>query len=196
MKNAFKALIITVALPALLFACGKGEQPTAVSVGPKANPAEVAKPVEEAPKQDVVTQQSEPPLKNPFQSYIIAKRLDNADDVIIKGPLECCELSTFTVVAALVVAGDKPYALVSGPDAKRYIVHLGDKVGVNGGKVVHIDTTGITVREIIKDAEGNVASTNDVELSISEKQEGGSRPGGAPGKGPSSGSQRPAQPAR
>lgn len=188
---------MTMALSAMLFACGKGEQPAAVSGAPKAATADAAKPVEEAPKQDVAAQQSEPPLKNPFQSYIIAKRFDSEADVIIKGPLECCELSTFTVVAALVVSGDKPYALLNGPDSKRYIVHLGDKIGVNAGKVVHIDTTGITVREITKDAEGNVASTNDVELSIGEKQEGGQRSAGTQGRGkPSGGAQRPAPPAQ
>jgi len=194
MKNVFKNLIIAMVLPVFLLACGNDARQAAVSGSIKPMTADAAKPVEEAPKQDAAAQQSEPPLKNPFQSYIIAKRLDSESEAIVKGPLECCELSTFMVVAALVVTGDKPYALVNGPENKRYIVHLGDQMGVNAGKIVHIDSTGIKVREIIKDVDGNIVTTNDVELKISEKQDGGSQTGGAQGRASSGAGQRPAPP--
>ncbi|OGQ59672.1 MAG: hypothetical protein A3J24_10185 [Deltaproteobacteria bacterium RIFCSPLOWO2_02_FULL_53_8] len=164
MKVYYKKLLMILAVPLVLSACDSGVQ---LVTGPaKKKAAAVAKPAEaEAPKPEAEAVKSEPPLKNPFQSYILLKRGEIDKTAVIKGPLECCEIATFKVVAAL-VAGEKPYALLSGPDNKRYIVRIGDKIGLHSGKIVAINTSGITVREIFKDIDGNVINTNDVKLEV------------------------------
>lgn len=176
MRADYKKILIAMVTPLFLSACGNGQQQGGVVSTVKVDTASVKKVEAEAPIPVVEAQQSEPPLKNPFQSHILLKRGLEDKTAIVKGPLECCEIATFKVVAAL-VAGDKPYALLSGAENKRYIVRIGDRMGLNGGKIVAINTSGITVRETLKDIDGNVVNVNDVTLNVSDVPQETSAPG-------------------
>lgn len=170
MKIYCKRILLALLVPMFLSACDSGEQQRSSAPSQKPNAPSVKKVDEVAPVPAVEAKKSEPPLRNPFQSYILLKRGEIDKSATAKGPLECCEIATFKVVAAL-VAGDEPYALVSGADNKRYIVRIGDKVGLNGGKISVINTEGITVKEILRDIDGNVVNVNEVKLSVTDTQE-------------------------
>ncbi|MBI5562588.1 MAG: pilus assembly protein PilP [Deltaproteobacteria bacterium] len=174
MIKTLRTPFIIAAVPLLLLSCDNGGG-GGKAVGTKAVQKEAPKPQEEAPKPVEAVVKPDEPLKNPFLSYILIKKEAMEEMKVIKGPLECCELAAFKVAAA-VVAGNKSYALVSGPDNKRYIVRAGDKMGVNNGKITAIDTEGITVREQTKDAEGNIAASTDTMLKIYQDDgEGGGK---------------------
>lgn len=175
MKYADIRIVIAVAALFFLSACGGGEQKGSAAPAAASAPSAVKKVEVEALKPVVAEKMSEAPLKNPFQSYVLIKRGEIDSSVVIKGPLECCEIATFKVVAAL-VSGDNPYALVSAADNKRYIVRIGDRIGLNSGKIVSINTGGLTVREQLKDIDGNIVKVNDVKLNVLE----GSEQAGAP----------------
>lgn len=176
MRADHKKILIALVAPFFLSACGNGQQQGGVAPTVKVDTASVKKVEAEAAIPVVEAKKSEPPLKNPFQSDILLKRGEVGKTVMIKGPLECCEIATFKVVAAL-VAGEKPYALLSGTDNKRYIVRIGDRMGLNGGKIVTITTSGITVRETLKDIDGNVVNVNDVTLNVNDVTEEPAAPG-------------------
>lgn len=159
-------------IPFALTACSKPEEP---QQGPikKAPPAPQAQP-QTAPEAMEKSAEAEPTVdaraRNPFQSYIITMRgMKSATPGRVKGPLECCDLGSFRIIA-VVAAPENAYALVQSPDGKRYIVRKGDVMGAREGKVVRIDNKGITVREVIKDEEGNVTSSEDMELKLPEKK--------------------------
>jgi len=113
----------------------------------------------------------ERPTRNPFLSYIIVRK-GRKKAVRIKGPLECCSLELFRVIA-VVLSGDSSYALVNAPDRKRYIVRRGDLMGQNGGRIIKIDSNGLKVREYARDDNGRVISFKDRPLTILTKEEGG-----------------------
>jgi Tfp pilus assembly protein PilP len=71
---------------------------------------------------------------------------------------------------AAVVSKDKSYALILAPDTKRYIVKKGDAIGTREGKITKIDISGITVREVERDARGEILSTPETELRLPEKE--------------------------
>lgn len=174
MKIDNKKILLMIAAAMFISACDNGAQQG--SVAPVKKSAAVEKKVEAVVSKPAEGNISEPALRNPFQSYILVKRTDKDKTSVVKGPLECCEIATFKLVASL-VTGDKPYALISGADNKRYIVRIGDKIGVNGGKIVVINTEGITIREVSRDLDGNIVNTNDVKLSASEQSETPAGPG-------------------
>lgn len=163
MRNILKIFVATALLPVFLLSCGGGGP-----VGTAGTAKKVVKPEEkkaEEPVAPVLPPTPEPALKNPFQSYVLLKRRSSEEEMEIKGPLECCELRLFKLAAA-VVTGDKTYALLNAPDGKRYIVRVGDKLGTNNGKIAVIDTNGLVVREPVKDLEGNIVSTVDIDIKM------------------------------
>jgi Tfp pilus assembly protein PilP len=165
MVKVLKILLVVAAIPLLLVSC-KSEQPPTSGRFKRAKIAKPA-PVEAPASDDAVAKKrvaSKAPRRNPFLSYIvISKGVDKA--VKIKGPLECCELNLFRLVA-VVVSQDSSFALVESPDKKRYIVRRGDLLGARDGKITRINTKSITVREYEKDVTGKVISTSDEELRL------------------------------
>lgn len=106
-------------------------------------------------------------FRNPFQSHlVISKGLETGTKA--RGPLECCDLSTFQLLA--VVVGDNDgYGLLRAQDGKRYIVRRGDSIGSNEGRVIKLTSRSILVREVQRDDEGKVKSTDDIPLLLPEK---------------------------
>jgi type IV pilus assembly protein PilP len=160
--------IVFLLVPFLLTSCG-GEEPQEPEVQIK----QVAKPPEPT---DVVEEEKEEAapepvtfpakkMRNPFQTFIVKKT--PVGPTRIKGPLECCDIKLFKVMA--VVSGiDEPRALVLAPDGKKYTVKQGDRMGTKDGKIIAIKDKSIIVKELVRDLVGNVVSTENVEISLPE----------------------------
>lgn len=178
MINRIKIFFAIALIPAVLVSCKKeaAQAPQAKPVA-KAQTAQspqsalaVAPPVGEALKDGSAIDARS---RNPFQSHIILMRgVEGAKKV--KGPLECCEIALFKVVA--IVAGtDNPAALIQAPDNKRYIVRKGDLIGSRDGHVIGVDDNGVNVREIIRDDKGNVKSSVDTVMMIRGEKDADTR---------------------
>lgn len=169
MSRSYKIFFIAALIPFLFTACKKAEetqQPFPIKKAPAQQPAEV-----KAPETTDLSAQADSTvdvkLRNPFQSHIVVmKGVEGAKK--IRGPLECCELSLFRLIA-VVVGEQDGYALLQAPDGKRYVIRRGDVLGTREGKVVKIFSNGITVRELYRDEEGKVTKTEDTELKLPEK---------------------------
>lgn len=156
----------------LLISCGKTEEP---AQSPVKQPAKAAKQKAAAETLDATAGLAgsfeNARLRNPFQSHLVLMKASPDSPQKIKGPLECCELSIFKVMAAVVGVSDtEGFALVQAPDGKRYVVRRGDVIGARDGKVVKIHSKGIIVREHTRDEDGKIKSTEDIDLKILEKK--------------------------
>ena len=164
-------ILLLAALALGLASCGSKEtrplRPRRARPRPAAGkPAEPALPTIEHKRIN-----PEKPRRNPFLSYIIVRKGREAHKRI-KGPLECCDLDLFRVMA-VVLSKNGSYALVSAPDGKRYIVRRGDRMGLNGGRIIRIYSEGLKVREYARDDEGRIVSHRDRTLKILTREEGG-----------------------
>ncbi len=165
MAKNLKILFALVAISLFLVSCKSEQEASSGSF----KRAQIPKPVsvEEVASADIVKEEAADGKlshRNPFLSYIVLSR--DADKVVkIKGPLECCELNLFRLVAVM-VSSENSYALVESPNKKRYIVRRGDLIGARDGKITRINTKSITVREYDRDSTGKVISTNDEELRL------------------------------
>jgi len=109
-------------------------------------------------------------MRNPFQSHIVLAKAAPGAAQKAKGPLECCEISMFKVLAAVVgVSDSEGFALVQAPDGKRYVVRRGDIMGAREGRVTRINDKGLVIREVTRDEDGKVKSTEDIELKLEKK---------------------------
>jgi Tfp pilus assembly protein PilP len=163
-----KILIALLVLPMFLVSCGSKApeeewKPVRAKVvaKPKVDPAAAEKAkIKEMEKEMMATG----PENNPFLSHIIVRKsVEEEED--LKGPLECCAISLFRLLA-VVVGSESSYALLQAPDSKRYIVRKGDLVGTRGGKVIRIDSTGLTVRENRYNDSGKVISSSNTALML------------------------------
>ncbi|HLC17776.1 MAG TPA: pilus assembly protein PilP [Thermodesulfobacteriota bacterium] len=160
---------LVILMPLVLLSCG-GPEPE------ESEPLKRAQPPEAAVEDTGVEQQAAPartfgaPLdRNPFLSHIMLQK-GTKEETKARGPLECCELGLFRLLA-VAVSPDNSYALIQAPDSKRYIVRRGDVLGPRGGKIIRVDTKGIAVREYTRDARGKVLSSNDTEINLPVKGE-------------------------
>ncbi|MBI5969579.1 MAG: pilus assembly protein PilP [Deltaproteobacteria bacterium] len=149
----------------LLTSCGQESAPPPPPVRKAA-----VKPVEAAPGVDktagVQPTAAAVKLRNPFLSYIIVRRETEGVDIkAVKGPLQCCDISVFRI-QAVKTGGAKPKAVVLAPDGKRYMVGIGDAIGMMDGKIIKIDENGMMVKEFTKDPDGKVILTNDVAIKL------------------------------
>lgn len=175
MIRELKILLVAMAIPLLLVSCKK-EEPAVPPPVKKAQSAPAQAPMaaaEAVPKPAPVEPGIEGKHRNPFLSYIVLmKGVEGARK--IKGPLECCELALFRLVA--VVAGiDNPAALVQAPDGRRYVVKRNDIIGAREGRIVKIGDRSVTVREFARDEFGKVTTSADVELRLPEKESEGQK---------------------
>ncbi len=164
------SLIVLLASQLILVSCGdKPEEPPPTIRKPAIPSVPAAKKVEQKASEEAVTDYSlTKDMRNPFRTYIVLKRPKIVDDGHIKTPLECCDINLFKV--SVVISGiENPRALVLAPDGKRYAVKIGDRIGVKEGKIVEIEGKSIIVEEILRDEEGNVATTDRVELGLPDK---------------------------
>lgn len=134
--------IIIFALPVFMLSCGGDD---AANSGSLKATAKMPVPKRAAPKKvapkraaPVVKKTSEDVhrtgLRNPFKSFISPKV---AKDERVLGPLECCELGLFRLMA-VISGNENPRALVMAPDGQKYITKKGDIMGLRGGKITKI----------------------------------------------------------
>ncbi|MBE7415713.1 MAG: pilus assembly protein PilP [Deltaproteobacteria bacterium] len=166
-RNLFMALALF--LPLLAASCSKTEEAAVEKAAKPAAKKETVKAAETDAKAAGAVSGGTTDLRNPFQSHLIASRgIDGP--VRIKGPLECCELNSFKLMAVVVGSADSEgYALIQAPDSKRYVIRRGDTLGTREGKVVKFTSNAVVVREVSRDAEGKVRSSEDVDLRLPEK---------------------------
>lgn len=177
MIDRLKTFLAIALIPAALVSCKKEaaqvQLPRPVEKAQPAQPPQAAQQAAPQAGGEAVKGEAgiEAKRRNPFQSHIILMRgVEGAKKV--KGPLECCELALFKVVA--VVAGaDNAVALIQAPDNKRYIVKKGDLIGSREGRVTGIDDSGVSVRETIRDDRGNVKSSVDTVIMLRGEKDAG-----------------------
>ncbi|MBI2401031.1 MAG: pilus assembly protein PilP [Deltaproteobacteria bacterium] len=155
----------------LLISCNKAEEP---QQSPAKKPARAVKQAPLSESTDLTAGISGSAegakYRNPFQSHIILMKAVPGAPQKIRGPLECCELGMFKVVAAVVGVSDaEGFALIQAPDGKRYVVRRGDVLGAREGKVMKIHSKGLLIREHTRDEEGKIKSTEDIELRLEKK---------------------------
>lgn len=171
-KNKMKrTLFIALALflPLLAVSCSKTEEAAVEKAAKPAAKKEIVKDAETAVQPSGAESGGTTDLRNPFQSHLIASR-GIEGPARIKGPLECCELNTFKLMAVVVGSADSEgFALVQAPDSKRYVIRRGDTLGTREGKVVKFTSNSVVVREVSRDAEGKVRSSEDVDFRLPEK---------------------------
>lgn len=170
MLRRLHIFLMAALLPFVLISCGgKEEKFTAPVHKPKA--AAAPKAAEQAgPQTELHELTAASKDRNPFVSYIMLMRSERTP-AKIKGPLECCDVSRFKLLA-VIVAPPNSSALLQAPDGKRYIVKNGDLLGSRDGRIVHIKSRSLVVRERTLDEAGKVISSEDVELMLPAKEEG------------------------
>ena len=163
-----KILIALLVLPLFLVSCGSKApeeewkpKRAKVATTPKANLASIKKAKIRSMEKKMMVRG---PENNPFLSHIIVRKGVETEEQL-KGPLECCAISLFRLLA-VVVGSESSYALLQAPDSKRYIVRKGDLIGTRGGKVVRIDKMGLTIRENSYNTSGKVISSSDTALML------------------------------
>jgi type IV pilus assembly protein PilP len=164
--------IFFLLLPFFLTSCGGEEpqesviyikKPAPPPLKPTPKAEEEEKPA--APQADTVVKKD---MRNPFQTFIV-QRGPLPGPTRIKGPLECCDIGLFRVLA--VISGmDEPKALVLAPDGKRYSVKKGDIMGTREGRVIAIRGKSIIVEEKTIDTKGKLISTEKVEIGLPEEE--------------------------
>jgi type IV pilus assembly protein PilP len=166
-------ILVCLLLPLFLTSCGSEEPQESVVQAPKAVPPVKPQPKGEEEKKPAVSEAVavvKKPERNPFQTFIV-KRVPTGP-TRVKDPLECCEIRVFRV-QAVITGIDNPRALVLAPDGKRYSVKKGDRMGTRDGKVIAIEGKSITVKELIRDADGKVVKTDNVVISLPEEKKEG-----------------------
>lgn len=109
------------------------------------------------PQQAVVAER----LRNPFMPPSIKVSVPVGAVQVPKGPLECCPTTAFSI-AMIKTGSDGSSAMLIAPDKKRYIVKVGTRIGNREGKITKIDESGITVKQVVRNEEDKVVSTEDV----------------------------------
>lgn len=162
-----KIFIVLLVVPLFLAACSKAPEEVWKPKRAKA-PAAAEASADTAKSAEIKAMEKEMiatgPEGNPFLSHIIVRKGVEKDEQL-KGPLECCAISLFRLLA-VVVGSESSYALLQAPDSKRYIVRKGDRVGTMGGKIIRINTAGLTIREKIYNDVGKVVSSSDTALML------------------------------
>lgn len=154
-----KIAITIILLPFVLAGCGGKEEPTVERV--KAAP-QVAVQMQETTPEAPVAAPVKKEMRNPFSSYL-ARQTEK--QVREKTPLECCDLTTFKVVA--IVSSEKgSYAIIHAADGKRYIVKKGDRIGIKDGIIAQIGKDAMVVEEIEKDQEDKIVARPRTELAL------------------------------
>lgn len=165
-------IFTTIMALALLVSCNKAEEPEQLTVKKPAKAVQ-HKPTPEAADLTAGISGSVEGAKfrNPFQSHIVLMKSTPGAAQKIKGPLECCEVTVFKVLAAVVGLSDSEgFALIQAPDGKRYIIRRGDVLGARDGKVIKIHSKGLIIREHARDEDGKIKSSEDIELKLLEKK--------------------------
>lgn len=169
MMNKLKILAVSAVAVTLLASCQSKEPPAQNVVTPpkKAQVAPPPLPGEQVKTDEAAQAKPEAPKRrNPFSNYMLNVKAEVAEKgKRIKGPLECCELNVFRLIA-VVNAKDNAFGLVLTPDGKRYFVHVGDMMGTRDGKVIKLESRSLTVREYVYDEFGKLTGHNDIPVRL------------------------------
>ncbi|MBI5493331.1 MAG: pilus assembly protein PilP [Deltaproteobacteria bacterium] len=171
MARTFKITALAVLVPLVFLSCKKQEQPSPPPPVKKAPAAQSAPavPAGGADTSAPADSTTDARNRNPFLSHILLmKGIEGPRKM--KGPIECCDLTLFRLVA-VVASPESSFALVQAPDGKRYVVKKGDLIGSREGRISRIEQRSITVREYNKDENGKVVSSEDIELKIPTEKE-------------------------
>lgn len=166
MKSRLKITALAALLPVLLISCeDKPQEQSQVIKKTKAPQALKAEPgAEGAGKGE--KQAEEKKKRNPFSNEAAVTVAKTKEQVKVKkGPLECCEVVSFKLVA-VVNTPNNAFGLIESPDKKRYIVRVGDAFGNKDGNVVKINLRSITIREKAPEEPDKPPTTQDVELRL------------------------------
>lgn len=90
---------------------------------------------------------------DPFKPFIEVAEEDTR--AVPLPPLRRFAVGEFRLIG-IVRTADKKIAIVKTPEGKRYTLHRGTLLGVNGGRVVKIGPDSVIVVEKIKDFSGTV----------------------------------------
>ena len=178
LNSIFKSIAkycFIIVLPLLLLSCGddsastgslkaSGKMPVAKKAAKVKKEAALKKAAQEAAAKSLKPRSSKSTgsLRNPFQSYIMQ---EDVSDSRVLGPLECCELNLFRLMA--VISGiDRPRALIMAPDGQKYITKKGDLMGLRGGKITRIYKNKIVIEEKFKEPGGKKMIKELVELKL------------------------------
>ncbi|MBI5887240.1 MAG: pilus assembly protein PilP [Deltaproteobacteria bacterium] len=171
MMNTLKICAVSAFAVMLLASCQSKEPPAQGVVTPPKK-AQVTPPpppdVQGKPDEAAQAKPEAPKRRNPFSNYMLNVKAQAAEKgKRIKGPLECCELNVFRLIA-VVNARDSSFGLVLTPDGKRYFVHVGDMMGTRDGKVIKLESRSLTVREYIYDEFGKLTGHSDTPVRLPE----------------------------
>lgn len=106
-------------------------------------------------------------LRNPFKSYLVKRTKSVKRSSRVAGPLECCQLGTFRLLA-VISSIDEPKALVQAPDGKKHTVKLGDRIGTMGGTITSIDKSGVEVSVVLTDELSEKTETETVKMTLNK----------------------------
>lgn len=101
--------------------------------------------------------------RNPFQSYI---RGAEEDDL---GPLECCDITQFRVLAVIVGMQGGNKAKIVVPGGQKYTIQVGTKIGNRKGKVYKIASGTVFIKEKHKNVLGEEETVR-VEITLPQAQ--------------------------
>jgi len=90
---------------------------------------------------------------DPFKPFI--EIVEEDTEAVPLPPLRRFAVGEFRLTG-IVWTADKKIAIVKTPEGKRYILHRGTHLGINGGRVVKIRPDSVVVVEKIKDFSGNI----------------------------------------
>jgi type IV pilus assembly protein PilP len=131
--------------------CGEEEQPSAPAVVVGAKPPVVAAPPSGAPSGAPQTKPGSTwaydPVgkRDPFRSYVAVLRQQRMEDKERRlEETEKFELDQYQL-RGLVTGTAQPSAMVEDPEGKGHVLHVGSKLGRNGGRVTRITSTEIVV---------------------------------------------------
>jgi type IV pilus assembly protein PilP len=148
-----------VALIAALAACSDPMPVTEVTPPPRsevpvkkaaAAPAANAAPTDEA----APTGYSPVGKRDPFRSYLLDMRQAVAEaETRKRQATESFELDQYRLTG-LVTGTSQPVAMVEDPEGTGHALHIGARIGKNGGRVTRITDTGIIIVEEYEDTAG------------------------------------------
>jgi Tfp pilus assembly protein PilP len=162
--NKFKTAALIILLPAMLISCGEKPQEKSApikKIEPKPQALATAGEKIDVSAQIELTVKAK--KRNPFANYVVS--IKGPEKPKVKGPLECCDIPVFKLLA-VVISPDKTFALLQSPDNKRYIVRKGDVIGTRDGKIVKFSQRSITIKELVPEEPGRPATAIETELKL------------------------------
>lgn len=97
--------------------------------------------------------------RDPFRSYLtqVQERRDAQVRDHRHEATEDFDVAQFRLVG-LITGTSQPKAMVDDPNGEAHVLHVGSRIGKNGGRVVSIGPRGLTVQEDTVDASGHALS--------------------------------------